>query len=487
MYYQRVAKVTKTITPTGCRFNISFDIPDYLSYKTYSIKINNLPVTANISMSTDETLTYFSKNMNTGLINWGVSPDISERANRYVASYLAKPSNDSLDKAWYFVRQMGELGTSLASQLPAFNEKPSISNIDYNSTPTDSTINIIVTNSNKEFGEADYLDVSTDSNFSNYTTYQIPFNEHKYYDELDSSCLMNTFTININPNFGVSNTYYARLRNFYGNSNTSAMSITLTRITGVNDPAIEYILPDKFISDTEVTFTITSAYISAMRYKLTDTFTDWMQPTDSITIPMIKGTSYNLVVQGKNNLDEIVEKTYTINFTGKQQIVLFGNVNAGVVSDVGYVNKTGNANTTNPVIKDLEGNTFCTEQGQYTGYFQTQLSNLRLRWGITEEVHDTPAYWNLPSLINGDGDYPNSIIVNGTLKNVTMYGNTRATTLYQAVKYLTGVPTGTYNVRLLMSRSDAGATNDSKSFVLRVNDTTQTIKDTTILRNNNTI
>lgn len=487
MYYQRVVNITKTITSTGCKFSISFDIPNYLSYKTYSIKINNLPVTANVSMSTDETLTYFSKNMNTGLINWGVSPEITERANRYLSAYLANPTNDKLDRAWYFVKQMGERGISLASQLPAFNEKPSISNIAYNSTPTDSTVNVVVTNSNKEFGEANFLDIATDQSFTSFSVYPIPSSEHKFYDSLDSATLNNTFSISINPNFGVLNSYYARLRNLYGNSNTYAMNITLTRTAGVNDPFIEFTKPDKFTSDTEVTFIITSAYISAMRYKLTDTFTNWVTPTDSITIPMTKGTTYTLVVQGKNSLDEIVEKTYSINFTGKQQIVLFGNVNAGLVTDVGYVNKTRKADTSSVTVYDLEGNTFCTEQGQYAGYFSSQLAVLRTKWGLTDEVALSEAYWNIPSLVSETGDYPNSLIANGTLKNVTLYGGIKSNTTYQTVKYLTGVPQGTYNVRLLVSSSKTGSVNDANPTVLRVNNQTQKVTNTTIFYNNNTV
>nr|WP_320037807.1 Ig-like domain-containing protein [uncultured Bacteroides sp.] len=488
MYYQRVANITKTITSTGCKFNLSFDIPDYLSYKTYSVKIKNLPSNAAVEMSTDKTLTYYSKNMSTGLINWGVSPDISERANRYLAAYKANTTNDNLDKAWYFVRQMGEMGTVLAAQLPAFNEKPVISSITYNATPTDSNIEIVTTNGNKEFGEADYLDISIDETFTSFTTYQIPSNGHKYYNSLDTTTCKDTFSININPNFGVANTYYARLRNFYGNSNTYAMGITLTRTTGVNDPAIEFILPDKFTSDAEVTFTITHSYVSAMRYKLTDTFTDWESPVESITIPMTKGTTYTLVVQGKNNLDEIVEHTYTINFTGKQQIILFGNVaSAGNSTDVGYVNKVQRPYTDCPSIFDLEGNTFCKEQGHYGVYFATQLATLRTKWGLTGEVAMSEAYWSVPALITDSGNYPNDLIYDGTTRSVTLYGDIHTVTTEQTVKYLTGVPQGTYKVRLLLSTNNQGMAIADNPNILRVNNTTQKITDTRIFYNNNSV
>lgn len=485
MYYQRVVNIQKTVTSTGCKFTISFDIPDYLSYKTYSLMLANLPENATVSMNGNVPLTYLSKNLKTGLINWGVSPDISERANRYVATFLSTPTMNTLDRAWYFVKQMGELGSSLAAQLPVFTEKPVLSHIEYNSTPTDSLINITTTNSNKEFGEANFLDITNDESFSTFSSYAIPSTGHKFFDELDNSCLLNSFAIKINPNFGITNTYYARLRNIYGSSDKYAMNITLTRVSGVNDPAIEFVLPDKFTSDTEVTFTIAHSYISEMRYKLADTFSDWVTPADSITIPMVKGTVYTLVVQGRNNLNELIEKTYTINFTGKQRIVLFGNVNAGNVENVGYVNKTYKASTSNVNVLDLDGNSFCTEQGQYEGYFLNDLTTLRSYWGITKEANISEAYWSIPSLTVDDGSYPNSIIANGNVKNVTLYGNIQPNTTYQMAKYLKNVPAGTYTVRILVSDGKANAANATNPVILRVNNSIQKVTNTTIFQNNN--
>lgn len=489
MYYQRVANITKTITSTGCKFNISFDIPDYLSYKTYSVKIKNLPSNAVVEMSTDKTLTYYSKNMNTGLINWGVSTDIAERANRYIAAYKASPTNDNLDKAWYFARQMGELGTALAAQLPAFSEKPVIDSVIYSTTPSTAKLNITTINGNKEFGEADYLDVSTDINFSTSTSYRIPYDSHKYYNSLDAETLKNDWIIDISSDFEVQQTIYVRLRNIYGSSNIFTLNVTIPRLPGVNDPAIDFVLPTKFTSDTEVTFAINYSFINGMRYKLTDTFTDWLTPTSSITIPMTKGTTYTLVVQGKNNLSEIIEKTYTVNFTGKQRVVLFGNVTSQptVIDTVGYVNQTSKAHTTNKVIKDIEGNNFCNEQGQYVPYFTSQITALRTKWGITGEADVDVAYWSTPALTTENGDYPNSIIFDGTNKKVTLYGAVQTNTTYQTVKYLTGVQQGTYKVRLLVSHSRAGEANAANPVLLRVNNTIQKITDTRIFCNNNTV
>lgn len=67
-----------------------------------------------------------------------------------------------------------------------------------------------------------------------------------------------------------------------------------------------------------------------------------------------------------------------------------------------------------------------------------------------------------------------------------MYGGIRQNTTYQAVKYLTGVPQGTYNVRLLVSSGSTGSANDTNPTILRVNNQTQKITNTTIFYNNNT-
>lgn len=67
-----------------------------------------------------------------------------------------------------------------------------------------------------------------------------------------------------------------------------------------------------------------------------------------------------------------------------------------------------------------------------------------------------------------------------------MYGGIKQDTTYQAVKYLIGVPQGTYNIRLLVSSGNPGSTNDANPTVLRVNNQTQKITNTAIFYNNNT-
>lgn len=111
MYYQRVAKISKLITSTGCKFIINITIPDYLSYKTYSAIIRNLPETAIVTRG--KGVTSFSKNLKTGLINFGYSTDTTERASRYVQKYLENPTNDNLDNAWYFTRLLGRATDSI--------------------------------------------------------------------------------------------------------------------------------------------------------------------------------------------------------------------------------------------------------------------------------------------------------------------------------------------------------------------------------------
>ncbi len=478
MYYQRCATVTKTITPTGCRFNVSFNIPDYLSYKTYSLKIKGLPVAATVTMNTNETLTYYSKNMSTGLINWGISLDISERANRYIAAYIANPTNENLDRAWYFVRQMGEIGLTLAAQLPSFNEVPILDSVTYNNAPTGYTIDVSTVNSNKEFGEAEFLDIAKSPDFSDKASYQIPFDSHKFYNSLDATCKQNNFNVSIGPNFGVVQQFYARLRNVYGASNTKQISLTLTRTSGVNDPNIEYVLPAKFSSDTEVIFSITHSYISAMRYKLTDTFTEWMSVSNSITIPMSKGTTYTLVVQGKNNLDEIVEKTYTIKFTGIPRVMIFANItDNAVISGIGFVNSG-----TDGYHKgyDLSGAQMCS----YYAASDTSAEAMALKsyWGIVGNVSGNPAYWKYP-VFTEEGEYPSTMINTIWPPKTNVYISSGQDPTYQCIyKLLYNVPAGKYKVRLLITSSNATRVPNT----LRVNNSIQTITDGNYVINNNT-
>ena len=454
MYYQRCATVTKTITPTGCRFTVAFSIPNYLGFKTYSLLLKNLPSTATVSYSDETPLTCFSKNLTTGLINWGYSPDISERANRYIAAYLANPTNDKLDKAWYFVRQMGEMGTALAAQLPVLNEKPVISSITYNATPTDSSLVVTAVNSNKEFGEAEYLDISLDDAFSNKTAYQIPYSDHKFYDSTNPESLRNSFTIKIGTDFGVTQLYYTRLRNIYGISNVKQIPVVLTRTSGVNDPAIEFVVPDLFDSDTEATYTVTHSYISAMRYKLTDTFTEWMSVTDSITIPMTKGATYNLVVQGKNNLDEMVERTYTINFPGKQVRVILANVaSAGNVDSIGYVNTNEIPfnDKIDQTIYDIDGNLFCEKLDRYSGdsTIKTAFAN-KFNSGNDLCMMGNMAYnYSENTVISGNEGYPETMIKGNSYNMFAWGGTTTVPETRYVGQRLYNVPTGTYRVKMM--------------------------------------
>lgn len=311
MYYQRVAKITKTITATGCHFNINIQIPDYLSYKTYSVIIRNLPEDAVVTRG--QGVTTFSKNMKTGLINFGYSADIPERAERYVKQYLNNKTNDNLDKAWYFVRQLGELQAPYAVQLPAFNETPVLSSVICPSSVTTAKVEVTTVNSNKEFGEADYLDISDTQEFTVLETCPIPTGRHKWYDPLDQECLKNTFTIPIKPLFGIVQNMYVRLRNIYGMSEAKMLSVTLSRQEGVNDPALSVLAnPAYFAADIELG--VVYANVSEIRYKQNDgVYTDWQTISDKLPISLSSGNNI-IVIEARNNLNEVVSRTVTSSF-----------------------------------------------------------------------------------------------------------------------------------------------------------------------------
>lgn len=54
----------------------------------------------------------------------------------------------------------GELQTPYSSQLPVFNEVPVISSVSCPETVTVAKLSLTTVNANKEFGEANFLDVS---------------------------------------------------------------------------------------------------------------------------------------------------------------------------------------------------------------------------------------------------------------------------------------------------------------------------------------
>lgn len=308
MYYQRVAKITKTLTQTGCHFTINIQIPDYLSYKTYSAIIRHLPETAILTRG--QGVTMFHKNMKTGLINFGYSLDIPERAARYVQQYLNDPTNDNLDRAWYFVKQLGELRDSYASKLPSLNECPMLSSASCPDTTTETKINVTTVNSNKEFGEANFLDVSYTSDFADYKSYAIPSGAHKYYDQIDAECMYNEFEIDIKPQFGTAQNIYVRLRNVYGDSESKSIVTTLTREQGVNDPLL-LVTAESTYFNSDIELSLVYENVTDIRYKLnSNQYTDWLSIRSKVSLSLTEGDN-TIVVEARNNLNEIVTQTIT--------------------------------------------------------------------------------------------------------------------------------------------------------------------------------
>lgn len=455
MYYQRVAKITKTLTQTGCRFTINIQIPDYLSFKTYSVMIKNLPVTAVVTHG--QGITSFHKNMNTGLINFGYSLDTTERAARYVQQYLNDPTNDNLDKAWYFTKQLGEFQTPYAAQLPELDEKPILASVSIPDNLTSNKAVLTTINSNKEYGEANSLELSTNEDFSNFVSYKLSWhNGHKYYDPVDVSCKNNDWDIELPFLFNQPQTLYCRLRNIYGMSNVKNAVVLIERIEGINDPEIDIIPNLQFKHDEYVEFEIRYANISAFRYKLDQgIYSEWGSLVSNLDIPMSVG-NHTVVIQGKNNLDETIEKTVNIEFTGKQRIILFANVStSGIVDGVGFVNKIRVAVTKNENIYDLDGNAIGQKLGQFYPYYGEQMDLFRNKYGITAEVDITEAHWEIPDLTEENGKYPNILITNGGgSKEITMYGGIYPDSTYQTVKYFIDMPAGNYKVKMLLSAKD---------------------------------
>lgn len=485
MYYQRVAKITKTLTATGCKFNIAINMPDYLSFKTYSAIIRNLPESAIVTRG--QGVTSFSKNMKTGLINFGYSKDTTERAARYVQKYLANPNNDALDAAWHFVKLLGELQTPYADQLPALNECPVLSSVSMPVSLTSNKVTVITTNSNKEFGEANSLEMSTVENFASFKSYRIPWQSgHKYYDPVDSSCKKNSFDIEIPFLFNQQQTLYFRLKNIYGYSNPKSLVATINRIQGVNDPSIELVPNLQFKYDEYVECVVNYANVNELRYKLNeDEFTDWGTTVSAINIPMPIG-NHSVTIQGKNNLNETVEQVVNINFTGKHRIILFGNItNPGVVDAVGYVNKANNPDTSVRNVFDLEGNIIGKDVGKHYPYNKNTIDLFRVKYGITLEVNITVAHWEIPDLIEDNGKYPNTLITNGGKKEIQMYGGVKTDSTQQSVKYLTEMPSGNYKVKLLLSAK--GSTSYKYPNIIRVQNQTISIsaEDSAKIINNN--
>lgn len=448
MYYQRVAKITKTLTPTGCRFNINIQIPDYLSYKTYSAIIKNLPEAAIVTRG--QGVTMFHKNMRTGLINFGYSTDVPERASRHVQQYLNNRTNDNLDRAWYFVRQLGELATPYSSQLPEFNEKPVLDIVSVPNNLTSNKVKITTVNSNKEFGEENFLEMANNSDFSNMSSYKL--SEHNFYDSLNNDCSNSDWDIELPFLFNQQQILYFRLRNIYGISNVKSMTVTINRVEGLNDPAIELMPNLQFKYNEYVECEMRYANISEYCYKLdSGNYSAWNPVVATLNIPMSIGT-HDVIIQGKNNLGEIVEQVLQIDFTGKQKIIILGNVStSGVVEGVGFVNRVKSAVATIDKVYDLEGNFAFNAQGLYYQSFKTQIDRFRTKYNITAEKSISEAYWEMPDLMSENGKYPNILITNGGKREINMYGGIQPDSTYQTVKYFTDVPPGKYKVKMLLS------------------------------------
>ena len=135
--------------------------------------------------------------------------------------------------------------------------------------------------------------------------------------------------------------------------------------------------------------------------------------------------------------------------------LLFGNVadTGTTIAGVGYVNAVYDNNNNNHTIYAADGTTAYTRVGSYKPYASGVYSTLDTKYSCTHlGGSGNNAHWAIPTLSAVEGEYPNSMIVNGTLKSVATpmlfqcTGNTR-----QAILILKDVTAGDYKIRLLVS------------------------------------
>lgn len=409
MYYQRVAKVTKTLTDTGCRFKIAFDIPDYLSFKTYSASISGLPEAAVVSYASETPVTYFNKNMKSGILNFGFSEDITERANRYVDAYLADPTSDNLDLAWYFVRQLGETSayTTLAAKIPALDELPHIDHIDVPATPETDMIDLTIRNTNRKFGEADYLEISRNADMSEPRKYYIEHTYMKHYpiQDDDAGTLNNTFSIKLDTLFNEDITYYCRYTNFTGSSSVVPFTTRLSRVQGTNDPGLSIDIPE-FTENATLELHPACTYLSQVRYKIGDKeYTDWMAVSEKLSVAGLELGDNVVIIEGRNNLNEVVSVTKTVNYFNAEFVVkTYTSTDGKNPASLGYNSETGfthmgwwdnQANAWG--VFDVNGVQRCTAATQPTitnidGLFQPGVKNVLISTPVNEGEENKAIY-----------------------------------------------------------------------------------------------
>ncbi len=299
MYYQRVAKITKTVEGNTASFNIQITIPGCFDFKTYSVKAHNLPAGVTVKHSMD--VTYFAKNLATGLINFGYNQKALERAQRYYQAYIDNPTNETLDKVLYFTGLLGECNTY---NLPVLNQVPAISDVTLGSDQTDiANYLVTVTNSNKEWGEAHTLEVSETEDFATYESYRIVY--RKFYDANNSESLSYDFNIRLKAVFDTAKTYYFRYRNRFGVSNVVSKSITLTAV--VQSLAAKV---DSYYVDTQVRIPFTSAGVLQVRCKVNGIYTDYVDAyAGNIQVTLTSGNN-TLEFEGVDSIGRTITQTY---------------------------------------------------------------------------------------------------------------------------------------------------------------------------------
>ena len=285
---------------------------------------------------------------------------------------------------------------------------------------------------------------------------------------------------------------YAKVKNDYNESAIVSDSITLyapLSLNGVviNNGAVETTskivdisilavgTPTHYMLSENADFSngVWVAFVNPISFVLSDTY-----------------ATKTVYAKVKDSHGESSSVSDSINYVAQSEIgrkVLLANVaTSGNVAGVGYVNigaKPYNGATVLRTIYDTNGIKMFSEIDQSTSKGGTTLTNALSLWGITS-LRDIPhSYFTIPTLTT-TGDYPNSMITDAA-KNIVMWDtvSTLNPETAQAAHLFTGVPNGTYKVRVLLS---SGVATTYKPSLVRINNTTQAQPADMNLLNNNT-
>lgn len=469
MYYKRASNISKEITETGCKFTITCTLPDYLPYKTYSAIIEG--VTGDINVSYPESFTSFDINKDTGLINFGISKNTPERANRYIQKYLSDPSDERLDQAWFFVERLGELGKPYESLIPKLSRVPNIEVSNYSFNEDDNEVSVTIKNLNKSFGEMESLSYSANSDLSENKSIEIGTENHKYLDLTDETSMQYDFTFSPRNIYGEDQITYLQANNFYGGSNIVTVTTSLPRVNGVNDPYLSAKVDTLFDTEGGAWINIDAKFITQLKVTVDSVdVVPWSYSWDKrVFLPMSIDT-HSVTVDVKNNLGETLHYEESVNYIGamkKYVLASSGTVNAQPteIEGVGMINPMSNSTKPFDVMSiDNQSKLGDNVRGYYLGDL---LKSIKTGFGYSEEgVVCHPAYGHPSFGTAEEGPYPVTLLGSGTSERRILWGGG------VVGEALTNVTPGNYIVRVLVEHWN----NESAgNCIILINDQSKTV------------